>query len=117
MIHFYELSHLDAARRARLIRRAELQIDELVERVSPIVQAVRERGDDALIELTARFDRVQLTPAQLRVSPAEIEEARWFTRDEVRRSGEWGDESAATWIPRSDSISRYLIDTWLAEGS
>ncbi len=75
MIHFYELSHLDAARRARLIRRAELQIDELVERVSPIVRSVRERGDDALIELTARFDHVQLTPAQLRVSPAEIEEA------------------------------------------
>ena len=75
MIHFYELTHMDAARRARLIRRAELQIDELVERVSPIVRAVREGGDDALIELTARFDRVQLTPAQLRVSPAEIEEA------------------------------------------
>src|SRR5579872_2073741 len=75
MIHFYELSHLDATQRARLLRRAELQIDELVERVSPIVRAVRKRGDDALIEFTARFDRVQLTPAQLRVSPAEIEAA------------------------------------------
>ena len=75
MIHFYELTHLDAARRARLIRRAELQIDQLVERISPIVRAVRERGDGALIELTARFDHVQLTPARLRVSPAEIEEA------------------------------------------
>src|SRR5437868_13888960 len=30
MIHFYELSHMDAARRSRLLRRAELQIDELV---------------------------------------------------------------------------------------
>src|SRR5579859_4788138 len=75
MIHFYELSHLDATQRARLIRRAELQIDELVERVLPIVRAVRERGDDALIEFTARFDHAQLTPAQLRVSQAEIEEA------------------------------------------
>src|SRR5579859_7650189 len=75
MIHFYELSHLDAAQRARLLRRAELHIDELVERVLPIVRAVRERGDDALIEFTARFDRVQLTPAQLRVSQAEIGEA------------------------------------------
>src|SRR5713226_4444547 len=82
MIHFYELLNMDAARRARLLRRAELQIDELVERVLPIVRAVRERGDDALIELTARFDRVQLTPAQLRVSGAEIEEAhRKLDRD------------------------------------
>src|SRR5579872_2653247 len=82
MIHFYELSHLDATQRARLLRRAELQIDELVERVSPIVRAVRERGDDALIEFTERFDRVQLTPTQLRVSPEEIEEAhRKLDRD------------------------------------
>src|SRR5215472_14488973 len=75
MIHFYELSHMDSARRARLIRRAELQIDELIERVRPIVRAVRERGDEALIEFTARFDSVQLTPERLRVSREEIEQA------------------------------------------
>ena len=75
MIHFYELSNLDTAQRTRLLRRAELHIDELVERVLPIVRAVRERGDEALIEFTARFDRVQLAPEQLRVSAAEIEEA------------------------------------------
>jgi len=66
---------MDVARRTRLLRRAELQIDELVERVRPIVQAVRERGDEALVEFSARFDRVQLTPAQLRVSREEIEGA------------------------------------------
>ncbi len=66
---------MDTARRARLLRRAEIEIDALVERVRPIVQAVRERGDDALIDFTARFDRVELTPAQLRVTRAEIEEA------------------------------------------
>lgn len=75
MIHFYELSTLDTTQRKRLLRRAEIQIDELVERVRPIIQAVRERGDDALIEFTSRFDHVQLTPERLRVSRAEIEEA------------------------------------------
>src|SRR5690242_1071069 len=83
MIHFYELSHLDAAQRARLLRRAELQIDELVERVLPIVRAVRERGDEALLEFTARFDGVQLTPAQLRVSAAEIAEAHHILDKDV----------------------------------
>ena len=52
---------------------------------------------------------------ELRLDPAELEDARWFTRDEVRRAGDWGDETAAMWIPRADSISRYLIDTWLDE--
>ncbi len=42
MIHFYELAMLNASKRVRLVRRAELQIDELTERVRPIIQAVRE---------------------------------------------------------------------------
>lgn len=75
MIHFYELSAMDTAQHARLMRRAEIQIDELVERVRPIVEAVRDRGDDALIDFTGRFDRVQLGIDQLRVSRAEIEQA------------------------------------------
>jgi len=41
MIHFYELSSMDSAQRARLVRRAEIRIDELVERIRPIVEDVR----------------------------------------------------------------------------
>src|SRR5436305_2678547 len=75
MIHVYELAKLDAAQRTRLLRRAEVEIDDLIEYVRPIVRAVRERGDEALVEFTARFDHVQLPPEQLRVSRAEIERA------------------------------------------
>ncbi len=75
MIHFYELSNMNTQQKTRLLRRAELEIDALIERVLPIVQAVRERGDEALIEFTARFDNVQLSPDHLRVSREEIERA------------------------------------------
>src|SRR5438105_6971242 len=75
MIHVYEIAKLDTAQRTRLLRRAEVEIDDLIEYVRPIVRAVRERGDDALIEFMARFDRVQLTPDRLRVSRDEIEYA------------------------------------------
>ncbi|GCE19486.1 hypothetical protein KDK_32860 [Dictyobacter kobayashii] len=44
MVHFYELASLDEAQRARLMRRAEVAIDDLLEYVRPIVQAVRDRG-------------------------------------------------------------------------
>ena len=84
MIHFYELSTLDAAQRSRLLRRAELQIDELVEYVRPIISAIRERGDEALLEFTARFDRIQLTTEQLRVSRAEIDEAHQLLDPQLR---------------------------------
>ncbi len=75
MVHFYELARLDASQRARLLRRAEIEIDSLIEYVRPIVQAVRERGDAALIEFMARFDHVQLMPEQLRVGREEIARA------------------------------------------
>lgn len=86
MIHFYELSTLDAVQRLRLLRRAEIEIDELVERIRPIVQAVRTRGDEALLEFTDRFDRVHLAPEQLRVSREEIEHAHQILDASVRQA-------------------------------
>jgi histidinol dehydrogenase len=43
--------------------------------VAGIIADVRARGDAALIELTARFDRLSLTPDSLRFTPEEISEA------------------------------------------
>jgi histidinol dehydrogenase len=37
-----------------------------------IVRAVRREGDAALVRFTARFDRVRLSPRELRVPPAEV---------------------------------------------
>jgi histidinol dehydrogenase len=86
MIHFYELATLDAAQRLRLLRRSEIEIDDLIERVRPILQAVRTRGDDALIEFTARFDHVQLSPDRLRVSREEIERAYQMLEPSVHQA-------------------------------
>jgi histidinol dehydrogenase len=86
MIHFYELSTMNASQRLRLLRRAELQIDELTERVRPIIQAVRERGDEALVEFTALFDHVQLSPDRLRVGQDEIEQAHKLLDSSVREA-------------------------------
>ncbi len=44
--------------------------------VRSIIEAVRRRGDAALIEFTERFDRVSLTKETLRVSDAEMTAAR-----------------------------------------
>lgn len=43
--------------------------------VAAILADVKKRGDDAVIEYTTRFDRVELTPATMRVSAAEIDAA------------------------------------------
>src|SRR5256886_16444766 len=86
LIHFYELASMSAAERTRLLRRAEMQIDEWSERARPILQEVRQRGDEALLEFTERFDRVKLTPDRLRVSRAEIEHAHQVLDTAVREA-------------------------------
>ncbi len=100
MIHFYELATLDAAQRLRLLRRAEIEIDNLIERVRPILEAVRTRGDEALIEFTARFDHVQLTADQLRVSREEIEHAHQVLDPTVRQAIEQAIDNVRTFHER-----------------
>ncbi|UCC94853.1 MAG: histidinol dehydrogenase [Candidatus Omnitrophota bacterium] len=49
--------------------------NKLGERVIKIIKGIRERGDEALIEYTKKFDRVKLLPRELRVSESEISAA------------------------------------------
>jgi histidinol dehydrogenase len=64
-----------AAFAALVAAKRELEAD-VDAAVAAILDEVKRRGDDAVIALTQRFDRVALTPATLRVTPAEIEAAR-----------------------------------------
>ncbi|MBE0466558.1 MAG: histidinol dehydrogenase [Candidatus Desulforudis sp.] len=56
----------------RLLSREFTVPDEVAFRVDEIVQTVRRDGDRALCEYTVRFDGVELTPADLRVSADEV---------------------------------------------
>jgi len=44
----------------------------------------------------------------------ELEDARWFSAEELRGAGTWG-ENRDICLPRGDSIARYLIELWLEE--
>lgn len=52
--------------------------------VAGIIADVRERGDQAVIDLTSKFDRMDLTPATLRFSEQEIEAECTKVSDEDR---------------------------------
>src|SRR5215469_13177415 len=60
-----------AAFAAFLAAKRELDAD-VDAAVAKIIDDVRRGGDAAVIELTKRFDRLDLTPATMRVSAAEI---------------------------------------------
>ena len=54
---------------------AEGLLEERTETVGRIVQAVRERGDEAVAEFSKRFDGVELRPEDFELSSAEIDSA------------------------------------------
>ncbi|KXN89650.1 Histidine biosynthesis trifunctional protein [Leucoagaricus sp. SymC.cos] len=56
-----DLSSVTPEERAQLLRRPVLKSDEMINKVKPIVDQVRQSGDKALLELTAKFDKAQLT--------------------------------------------------------
>ena len=72
MIRRLETGSLGVAGVVRALDRSPESVDPEVHRqVAEIVAAVRDKGDSALVELTGRFDRVSLTPAELAVTADE----------------------------------------------
>ena len=92
--------------------------------VAGIIADVRARGDEAVLELTEKFDRIKLTPDTMRVTADEVEEAASQVASDVRAAlelaaeritayhsrqmpedAEWTDEAGATlgwrWTPVS----------------
>ncbi len=58
-----------------IVERRESTPEGVEETVAAIIADVRRRGDAALCEYTAKFDRLQLTPETLQVTAAEIDRA------------------------------------------
>lgn len=74
-IHIYELGTMSPQDKESIMRRAGRDIREVLPQVLPIIEDVRKRGNDAVIEYIERFDGVKLTPESLQVSEADVEEA------------------------------------------
>ncbi len=84
-INFYELEKLSQSEITQLFKRSELDIADLQKLVQPIIQEVRDRGDQALIEYNKKFDKANMTVTQLKVNEAEFEQARYHLDSEVKK--------------------------------
>ncbi|HWP47495.1 MAG TPA: histidinol dehydrogenase [Candidatus Limnocylindrales bacterium] len=74
-INFYHLKDLSRSARDRLLERTRVDAEEYAALVKPILEEVRRRGDLAVIEYTQKYDGVDLSPHQLKISEAEIKSA------------------------------------------
>lgn len=71
-INCFRLNQLDKRDWNHLLKRSETDLKVFMEKVAPIVEGVRERGDQALVEFTQQFDGVELTADKIRVDASEI---------------------------------------------
>ncbi len=58
-----------------LLKRSPNNYDQYQDKVNAILADVRERGDEAVLDYTEKFDGVRLAPESLHVTQAEIDEA------------------------------------------
>lgn len=72
-MNVYKLSELTKEKKEFIMRRAETDITEQMKVATEVSNDIRKRGDEAVLEYTAKFDKVQLTAAQMKVTPEEIE--------------------------------------------
>ena len=71
--NIYELSKMTKEQYDFIMKRAELDITEQMKVAKEVSDDVKARGDEAVLEYTAKFDRVQLTADKNEVTPEEIE--------------------------------------------
>lgn len=74
MINIYEWEQTDTKVKAKIFRRAEIDISEQMKVAQVILEEVKNEGDKAVIKYTEKFDKVSLIPQNLKVTKEEIEQ-------------------------------------------
>lgn len=110
VLAFHDLSRLDAGARARLMVRAEEDLSSFVERIGPIVAAVRERGDTALVEFARDFDGAAVTADGLAARPEDFDAAEARLDPEIKDAMRLAAERVRAFHERQKPE-----DMWLAE--
>ncbi|TGS62761.1 histidinol dehydrogenase [Mesorhizobium sp. M3A.F.Ca.ET.174.01.1.1] len=74
-VSFHDLSALGADERASLLKRAETDLSVFAEQVRPIIHAVKDEGDAALLRFAKELDKANIPDGNLKVSEAEFDAA------------------------------------------
>jgi len=110
MLPIYKFSDpgFDAALK-KIVARGEQAPAGVEETVREIIAAVREKGDAALFEYTARFDRLELTADSLQVTSSELDRALDSIEPAAREALELAAKRIAAYHEKQ------LGETWLSK--
>ncbi len=88
-MNVYKLSELTEEKRSFIMKRAEIDISGHMQLAREVSDDIRKRGDEAVLEYTAKFDRVTLTKDRIKVKPEEIEDGYNHLDDKTREAIEY----------------------------
>lgn len=74
-VALHDLSKLSSDQRSELMKRAEDDLAPFIEKVGPIISAVREEGDAALVRFASQFDGAEFDASTIAASDADFEQA------------------------------------------
>ncbi len=80
---FHELSSLGPEDRAALMKRSESDISTFMDNARPIVQAVKDEGDAALLRFARDLDKAEVAPGCLMATEQEFDEAFGKVEDDL----------------------------------
>src|SRR5512134_1969958 len=82
-VSLHELSKLSSAQRAQLLVRSEADLGPIIEKVKPIIAAVKAEGDEALARFAREFDKAPVTADRIAATPAGFDKAFGQVEPEV----------------------------------
>ncbi|MBX2835169.1 MAG: histidinol dehydrogenase [Micavibrio sp.] len=81
-INFFKWDETPETDKARVMRRSQANIDDVIKVVEPIVKDVRARGDEALREYALKFENADIT--EIRASEEEFDAAEKTLDDDLK---------------------------------
>jgi histidinol dehydrogenase len=82
-VSLHDLSLLSAAQRAQLLVRSEADLGPIIEKVKPIIAAVKTEGDEALARFAREFDKAPVTADRIAAAPRDFDNAFGQVEPEV----------------------------------
>ena len=82
-MNLFKLWELSQKERAKLLERTQVDADQFVDVVRPVIQDIKENGDAAVVKYTKKFDGAGIAPDQQKVTAEEIQAAYQFVDDRL----------------------------------
>ncbi len=109
-VNVFDLARMDPSDVEALHRRGGLDFTKLIGQVAPLIDDVRTRGDEAVRDLTKRFDGAEMSPDTFRVPAEEIDRALREIPDDLREAMEVSIANIRTFHERQVELPKWEIE-------